>query len=234
MLLDEDSNVNPQTGYSLNKYQIEKDLEDLADKNFSPVALRFATVFGPSPRLRLDIVINMLTAMAFVNKNITLNSDGKSWRPNLHINDLCKSIYLTIKTDINNGKLTVLNVGQEANNMRIIDIAHIIQNIIPDTKLSFLQKDPNLDKHGLIRDRKISGKDNRTYKVNFSRIEKVLPGFKCDFSIHDGVLDLVNWYKKEKINDKHINSKHFYRLQHLETLLNKSFLSEDLRWLIKK
>ena len=64
-LVNEDSLVDPQTGYSLNKYQIEQDLSKLADNEFNPIALRFATVFGLSPRMRFDIVANMFAGMAF-------------------------------------------------------------------------------------------------------------------------------------------------------------------------
>ena len=109
-LLDESSNVNPQTGYSLNKYQIENDLEEISDSNFSPIALRFATVFGPSPNMRFDIVINMLVGMAITRNRIILNSDGQSWRPNLHIKDLCNSIFKSINLEYKDEKLLVMNL----------------------------------------------------------------------------------------------------------------------------
>ena len=66
--LNEDSPTNPLTPYSLNKLQIEQDLSDLSDENFSPIALRFGTVFGCSPRIRFDVVINMLCGMAVSEK----------------------------------------------------------------------------------------------------------------------------------------------------------------------
>ena len=95
-LLGESSFTNPQTFYSINKKQIEDDLQSISDKSFSPIALRFATVFGSSARIRFDVVVNMLVGMAVADKVITLNSDGKSWRPNLHIQDLCQSIKCAI------------------------------------------------------------------------------------------------------------------------------------------
>jgi len=95
-LLTELSPTYPQTPYSLNKLQIEEDLSSISDKDFSPIALRFATVFGPSPRLRFDVVVNMLTGMAMANKTIVLNSDGMSWRPNVHIKDVCLAVKCAI------------------------------------------------------------------------------------------------------------------------------------------
>ena len=84
-LLNENSDTNPQTGYSLNKLQIEQDLETIASKIFPHLFLRFATIFGVSPRMRFDIVINMLVGMGLTEKEIKLNSDGTAWRPNLYI-----------------------------------------------------------------------------------------------------------------------------------------------------
>jgi nucleoside-diphosphate-sugar epimerase len=97
LLLNEDSDPNPQTGYSLNKLQIEKDLERIADKSFFPLCLRFATIFGVSKRIRFDVVINMLVGMALTTKKIILNSDGMAWRPNLYIEDACSAIEHAIK-----------------------------------------------------------------------------------------------------------------------------------------
>ena len=77
LLLNEDSHPNPQTGYSLNKLQIEKDLEKIADKSFFPICLRFATIFGVSERIRFDVVINMLVGMAITTKKIILGGRKK-------------------------------------------------------------------------------------------------------------------------------------------------------------
>lgn len=90
--LTEISETNPQTGYSLNKLQIEEDLKKIADDNFFPICLRFATVFGVSSRIRFDVVINMFLAMAITQQEIKLNSDGEAWRPNLYIEDACEAI----------------------------------------------------------------------------------------------------------------------------------------------
>ncbi len=129
--LSESSRTNPQTFYSLNKQQIEEDLRSISDQNFSPIALRLATVFGLSPRIRFDVVINMLTGMAVADGVIVLNSDGKAWRPNLHIKDVCRSVMRAIELDYQGGDLLVLNVGSDANNLQIIDVASIIQKIVP-------------------------------------------------------------------------------------------------------
>ena len=130
-LLTEASSTHPQTFYSQNKLQIEDDLESISDKEFSPIALRFATVFGPSPRIRFDVVVNMLVGMGVSNHSIVLNSNGLSWRPNLHILDACEAIRCAIDLDYSDGKLLILNVGSEENNLQILEIAKIIQKVVP-------------------------------------------------------------------------------------------------------
>lgn len=229
-LLTEESDVFPQTGYSLNKLQIEQDLRSIADKDFSPIALRFATVFGQSPRIRFDVVINMLTGMAVANKMIVLNSDGKAWRPNLHIQDVCNAVRCAIDYDYDGGELLVLNVGSDENNLQIIDIAKTIQSCVPGCELKFLNDDPSLDKEGLIRDRKVQGGDTRTYKVSFDKIKHALPGFKCEWDIERGVIDLAKKLQALSLNHEVFKRRGFYRLQQLEYLYENGYISDELYW----
>ncbi len=231
-LLTETSDTHPQTFYSLNKIQIENDLQTISDKDFSPIALRFATVFGPSPRIRFDIVVNMLTGMAVSNGNIVLNSNGMSWRPNLHILDACQAIRCAIDLDNRSGELLVLNVGADENNLQVIEIAKIIQQTIPGCELKYLADNPDLDKEGFIRDRKVKeGGDTRTYKVSFEKIKKVLPGFHCDWNVARGVKDMADLFKNLPLSVEIFKSRGFYRLQQLEYLYENGYLSDELFWL---
>ncbi len=232
-LLTEESKVFPQTHYSKNKLQVEEDLISISDQNFSPIALRFATVFGSSPRIRFDVVVNMLTGMAFTDKSIVLNSDGTSWRPNLHILDACQAIRCAIESDYNEGKLLVLNVGSDANNLQIIDIAKIIQSNVSGCDIKFLSENPDADKEGLIKDRKVQagGKDNRTYKVSFEKIHKIFPSFKCQRTVEQGVQEMVETFEKISFNKDQFKNRGFYRLQQLEYLHSNGYLSDDLHWL---
>lgn len=231
-LLTEDSPTYPQTPYSLNKLQIEQDLEKLSDRNFSPIALRFATAFGTSPRMRFDIVVNMLTGMAFTTGRIILNSDGKPWRPNVHVLDICKAIKFAIDSNYNDGKLLVLNVGDEQNNLQIIDIAKAVQVQLPGCELKFLSEDLELDKEGLVRDKKVKeGVDTRTYKVSFAKIRKTFPGFACDWSVSAGIRQMLKAFKVMNLTESQFKNKDFYRLQTIERLYQQHFLSPDLHWL---
>jgi len=230
-LLDENSPTAPQTPYSLNKLQIEQDLQAIADRTFSPIALRFATAFGPSPRLRFDLVINMLAGMALTTGKIVLNSDGTPWRPNVHVLDICKSIQCAISCDYDEGKLLVLNVGDENNNLQIIDIARKVQANLLGCDLKFLNENPELDKEGLVRDRKVKkGVDTRTYKVSFEKIQRTFPGFRCDWSVDAGIKDLLTKLQDVKLAEAQFKNKNYYRLQKIESLYQNHDLSADLRW----
>jgi nucleoside-diphosphate-sugar epimerase len=232
--MSECSKSNPQTYYSLNKVQIEEDLEALADDNFSPIALRFATVFGLSPRIRFDVVINMFIGMAITSGRIVLNSDGQAWRPHLHIEDACESIRCAIEYDHDAPSLLVLNVGLDDNNMQIIDVARSISDCIPDCQVQFLQKDPSLDGEGLILDRKIKeGADKRTYKVSFEKIKKTMPNLKLKWSVKEGVRDMIQTLNTIGLDRSSFLDRGFYRLQRLEDLLNAERISNDLRWINK-
>jgi len=230
-LLDEDSPAYPQTPYSLNKLQIEQDLQTIADSSFSPIALRFATAFGHSPRLRFDLVTNMLVGMAVTSGKIVLNSDGTPWRPNIHILDICKAIKSALQSGFRGGRVLVLNVGDEKNNLQIIDIAKKVQAHVPGCELKFLVDNPDLDKEGLVRDRKVSkGIDTRTYKVSFERIRATFPNFKCDWSVDAGIQDLVKNLRDLGLDEGRFKNKNFYRLQKIESLYQDGALSDDLRW----
>ena len=229
-LLNEESQAIPQTGYSQNKLDIEKDLQDLSDASFSPIALRFATVYGPSPRIRFDVVVNMLAGMAVSQKRIVLNSDGLSWRPNLHIYDLCESIRCCLEWDYQEGRLMVLNVGQEEDNCTVMDLVQKVKKAVPDAEVKFLNQNPALDQQGLIRDRKVEGSDTRTYRVSFEKIRKILPSFKCKWSLDKGIPHLVKWLQSRELTEKEFLDRKFYRLQQLEKLLENGDLTKELRW----
>ena len=159
--------------------QIEQGLNEIADASFSPIALRLATVFGSSPRIRFDVVINMLCGMAIAKKKVVLNSDGQAWRPHLYIEDVCEAFRCCIEWDYNEGRLMTLNVGHEDNNCKILDVARIIQSKVKGCEMNFLGQSDVEDIDDLVKDRKIKdGEDKRTYRVSFDRIHKTLPGFK--------------------------------------------------------
>lgn len=233
-LLTEESATHPQTGYSLNKVQIENDLQEISDRNSSLIILRFATAFGLSPRMRFDIVINMFAGMAVATKKIILNSDGKAWRPFIHVQDMCQAVRYCLDYDPPPGSPCILNAGDTRDNLQIIDIAQMVKKEVPGCEITFLQKvrdsSPAQDLE-LVRDRKVQdGVDTRTYQVSFDLIQKTLPGFHCDWSVPRGIQDMVRCFKELPLTETQFNNMNFYRLQKMEHLLKNGYLTEELFW----
>jgi len=234
LLLNEDSHPNPQTGYSLNKLQIEKDLEKIANKSFFPICLRFATIFGVSKRIRFDVVINMLVGMAITTKKIILNSDGMAWRPNLYIEDACSAIEHAIKykKKKSDHKTLILNVGRNDNNLTVIDIAKKIKTAVKGSEIVFLKKHKDFNTN-LITDRKIkNGKDTRTYKVSFNKIQKKFTNYRCRHTIQQGIKKMIKELITHKLNKKIFYNKKFYRLQYFEYLHKRKLVDNSLKWII--
>ena len=230
--LSEKDATNPQTPYSLNKIQVEEGLRTICDKDFSPIALRFGTVYGFSPRIRFDVVINMLCGLALTTNKITLNSDGKAWRPHLHIEDACESIRCSIDWDYNQGKLMVLNVGNDSDNYQILEIAKLINSMIPESKLTYLDFGNESKEDDLVKDRKIQdGVDTRTYKVSFKKIRDLLPGYSSKWKVETGIEDLLKNLKELPLEAQTFNKREFYRLQQIEYLYNAKKIDDDLFWI---
>jgi nucleoside-diphosphate-sugar epimerase len=229
--LSEDSETNPQTPYSINKLQVEEGLSSIADSNFSPIALRFGTVYGMSPRIRFDVVINMLCGLALTTNKVTLNSNGQAWRPHLHIDDACQSFQRCLDWNPNIGELLILNVGQNEDNFKILDIANIIHSNVQGSELNFLGQSGDGNESELVKDRKIQdGVDTRSYKVLFDKIEDSLPGFKCKWNVEKGIINLLNELKKIGLNKEIFGAREFYRLQQIEFLHKSKKIDDDLFW----
>ncbi len=217
-VFSETSKTKPLTDYSKNKIEIEKKLNKLRDDNFSPIILRLATVYGISPRIRLDVVINMLSSMAVSYKKLKLNSNGQAWRPHLNIKDVAniieKFLFLNKNKKINN----IYNIGSDNNNYKIIDVAKKIKKIVSNTKIEFLDKK---DKKSLVSDKKIhDGIDKRSYKVSFLKIKKLFPEYRF-INLNSGIKKFIKELESYKMNKQKFSNIDFYRLQKLDQINSK-------------
>ena len=229
--LTEESPTNPQTPYSLNKLQIENDLKSLTDKDFTPIILRLATLFGMSPRMRFDLAINMFVGMAFTTKKIILNSDGSSWRPFVHMSDVCDAFLAAIEFDYNENQPLILNVGDNKNNHKIIDVAKIVTSSIKDSSVQFLQNESNFDNTELIKDQNIQdGVDVRTYRISFDKIKQTFKNFKCNYDVVNGVNSMNNKLSNISFSASEFNNIDFYRIKKIEELFNNNKISKNLSW----
>src|SRR6516225_2295626 len=135
----------------------------MADDDFSPTFLRNATAYGPSPRMRFDIVLNNLAGLAWTTREIKMTSDGTPWRPLVHVLDICEAVRCALAAPEKMVHNQIFNVGDNAQNYRVREIAEIVARVFPGCQLSFGP----------------SGGDNRSYRVSFDKIRDRLPGFRC-------------------------------------------------------
>ncbi len=212
--ITEESPVNPQTAYAECKTLVERDVQPLADDDFSPTFMRNATAFGASPRMRFDIVLNNLSGLAWTTKEIKMTSDGTPWRPLVHALDICKAIVCALEAPRDIIHNQIFNVGDTTNNYRVKEIAEIIAQVFPGCKLSFGE----------------NGSDNRSYRVSFTKINTILPGFKCEWNAQRGAEQLLNIFQQIDMSEDIFKSRGFTRLKQLEYLIRTQQIDQDFFW----
>jgi nucleoside-diphosphate-sugar epimerase len=215
--LSEEAQFHPLTAYARSKVSSESDLRELADDNFSPVYLRNATAFGMSPRLRLDLVVNNLTAWAHTTGEIAMTSDGTPWRPLVHIRDISLAFQCALEAPRELIYNQAFNVGRSDANYQIRDIAHCVGELMPKAKITFGEEPGR-------------GQDQRTYRVSFEKAEKQLPGFQPQMTVQDGVREALEQYQAFGLTEEHLNSLDFITLNRYKELLQQNKLREDFRW----
>jgi nucleoside-diphosphate-sugar epimerase len=214
VFLDETSSTNPQTAYADCKVKVERDLSALADDSFSPVYLRNGTAYGASPRMRFDIVLNDLSGLAWTTKNIAMLSDGSPWRPLVHVLDICKAIYCSLEAPRENIHNQVFNVGDSNANYQIREIAEIVGAEFPGCTVSFGD----------------STGDNRSYRVNFEKINTQLPGFSCDWNAEKGAKQLRSVFEQIAMSEDTFKAKPFTRLKQLKYLIETQQIDGEFFW----
>lgn len=189
--IDEEIQEKPLTVYALSKYSSEKEILKLATKDFEVISLRFATLFGLSPRMRFDLGVNTMTKQILEKKDILVNGDGEQYRSFVHVIDVAKTIIFFANLKKRH-RHKVFNVGTDINNIKIIDLAKMFK-----------------EKFNVKINRNLKNYDFRTYKVNFDRLNKLLDTKKF-ITLNKGIEEIYNFYKNKKIN---LNSDKFYNLR---------------------
>ncbi|HTO93906.1 MAG TPA: NAD-dependent epimerase/dehydratase family protein, partial [Bacteroidota bacterium] len=151
-LLNERSGLNPVSLYARSKIASEEVVLHTLDERFAPTIVRFATIFGMSPRPRFDLVVNFLAARAVTDGTITING-GDQWRPFLHVADAAESLLRCLETPAHAVRGEILNVGSDAENYKISQIGDMIRKVVPDVKVITSGTDA----------------DRRNYRVSFKK-----------------------------------------------------------------
>jgi nucleoside-diphosphate-sugar epimerase len=192
----------------------EQDVGRLADDRFCVVFLRNATAYGPSPRMRFDIVLNDLCARAWTTRQIVLTSDGTPWRPLVHVDDICRAFECALEAPAGAINGEIFNVGSTAENYRIREVAEIVAGEFPDCQLSVGP----------------SGGDNRSYRVSFEKIAARLPGFACRWTARAGAAELRRLFARIEFDEATYGFRAYTRLKQLRYLSRTGQIDDRFFW----
>lgn len=212
--LDETAPTNPQTAYAECKVRVERDVGAMAGDDFAPVFLRNATAYGPSPRMRFDIVLNDLSALAWTTHRIAMVSDGSPWRPLVHVLDICEAVYRALVAPEQAIRGRIFNVGHNDENYRVREIAAIVAAEFPGCEVTVGS----------------SSGDNRSYRVSFDRIHAELPGFTCRYTARDGARQLRELFTRLQMSPETYQFRAFTRLKQIRYLQSTGQIDGEFFW----
>lgn len=174
-VISEENDPNPLEAYGKSKVLAEKDTLNLADNDFSVTILRPGTMYGFSPKMRFDLVVNGMTWALQEFEKINVMRDGNQWRPNVHVKDVVRLISKLIEIDQDKIQKEIFNVGANEQNYQIQPLAKLIGDSVGiDYELGWYGEP-----------------DTRSYKVDFSKLKNKL-GFKIKHTVPEAAKDVYN------------------------------------------
>jgi nucleoside-diphosphate-sugar epimerase len=159
--------------------------------------------------------MNNLVAWAFTSNIVYLKSDGTPWRPIVHIEDISRAFVAVLHAPREKVHNEAFNVGRNAENYRISEIAEIVRETVPGCRIEYA---------------KDAGPDLRCYRADFSKISRLLPEFKPQWDARRGAQQLFEVYKKYGVKVEDFEGPRYKRIDHVKQLMSSGRLGDDLRW----
>jgi nucleoside-diphosphate-sugar epimerase len=204
--LAEEDELNPVSVYAESKIAAEEGIAPFADRDFCPAYLRNATAYGHSPMLRIDLVVNNLLGCAVAKGDIRIMSDGTPWRPLIHCKDIARAFLAFLEAPRAVIHNQAVNVGGDAENCQVRDIAAIVQRLVPGTGIVYTGE---------------VGKDPRDYRVDFAKLGRLLPDFRLEYTLAAGMEDLLSRYRAHGYSARDFDGDQFVRLRTLRHRLDR-------------
>lgn len=171
--LTEESPKNPVSLYAKLKIEAEAALLEMASDDFTVTFLRNATVYGLSPRMRFDLVVNLMTLHASRNQKIYVLGGGLQWRPLVHVRDVGRAFLLALDAPREQVHRQAFNVGSDEQNYQVRTIASIVASVVPGTEIELVPDDP----------------DKRSYNTSFQKIHDRL-GFRAEHTVEQAAQEI--------------------------------------------
>jgi nucleoside-diphosphate-sugar epimerase len=215
-MLTEEAGFNPITPYGVSKVLFERDVAALADDDFTPTFLRNATAYGVSPRLRADVVVNNLVAIAFTTGEVLIQSDGTPWRPLVHIEDIARAFLAVLHAPRELVHNQAFNVGRSEENYRVRDLGALVEQVIPGSKVRYAEG---------------GGPDPRCYKVDCGKIARVLPEYRPQWNVRRGMEQLRDAFQTYRLTPEALLGDKYFRIKRVRALQSEGLLDDSLRWI---
>lgn len=212
--VEETSSLDPRTQYARSKVEAESALRPLATASFSPVYMRNGTIYGMSPRMRFDTVLNSLAGSAVARGTVRVFSDGEPWRPVVHVDDVCAAFHAALEAPREAVHNEAFNVGSAEVNVQIGALARYVAEASGGGMELLAQADA----------------DQRTYRTSFAKIARHLPDFRPQWNPRTGAERLVGEFRLMGLTTEQLEDARYTRLRWLNKLLAEGTLGEDLRW----
>jgi nucleoside-diphosphate-sugar epimerase len=214
-MLTEEAAFNPITPYGVSKVLFERDVAKLADDRFSPTFLRNSTAYGVSPRLRADVVVNNLVALAFTTGEVLIQSDGTPWRPLVHIEDIARAFLAVLHAPRELVHNEAFNVGRSEENYRVRDLGELVEAVVPGSKVRYAEG---------------GGPDPRCYRVDCGKLMRTLPEYQPQWTVRRGMEQLRDAFERNGLTREELLGDRYFRIKRIRALQSAGLLDESLRW----